>query len=169
MQVWQLQESFFAWSTNLYKLYFRFRRCILLAQTKKVFSLNYGNCTISWKPWRWVRLNLIHMMRDIYINPSLKLLTKFTSSSRSTEFKDILPCNISQIITKTVPISMVMSCAMKQGISFWIWWKVNGSNNLDNGIHGDNKNNLSFYFFLLLHYSFIDSFYSFHLPLHLFI
>ena len=26
-----------------------------------------------------------------YINSSLKLLTKFTSSSKSTEFKDILP------------------------------------------------------------------------------
>ena len=30
---------------------------------------------------------------------------KFTSSSRSTEFKDIFPWNISQMITKAVPIS----------------------------------------------------------------
>ena len=30
-------------------------------------------------------------------------LKKFTTSSRSIEFKDILPCNISQMITKTVP------------------------------------------------------------------
>ena len=38
------------------------------------------------------------MMRDIYINPNLNPLTKFISSSRSTEFKDILPWNISQMI-----------------------------------------------------------------------
>ena len=48
------------------------------------------------KPWRWVRLYLILSMRDIYINYNLNPLT-FTSSSRSTEFKDILPSlNISQ-------------------------------------------------------------------------
>ena len=33
-------------------------------------------------------------MRDIYINSNLNSLTKFSSSSRSTEFKDILPWNI---------------------------------------------------------------------------
>ena len=41
-------------------------------------------------------------MRDIYINSNLNPLLKFTSSSK---FKDILPWNISQIITKTIPIS----------------------------------------------------------------
>ena len=41
---------------------------------------------------------------DTNINFSLKSLTKFTSSSRGTEFKDILPRNIFQIITKTIPI-----------------------------------------------------------------
>ena len=44
-------------------------------------------------------------MRDIYINFNLIPLTKFTSSSRSTEFKDICPQNICQMITKTAPIS----------------------------------------------------------------
>ena len=34
------------------------------------------------------------MMRDIYINSNLNPITKFTSSSRSTEFKDILPRNL---------------------------------------------------------------------------
>ena len=52
-----------------------------------------------------MKFDLILMMRDIYINSNLNPLTKFTSSSRSTEFKDILPWNISQMITKTVPIS----------------------------------------------------------------
>ena len=68
---------------------------------------------------------------------------KSTSSSRSTEFKDILSWNLSQIITKTIPVStgIVISYAMKRGISFSIWWKVSGSNNGDNRVNGDNKNN----------------------------
>ena len=82
-----------------------------------------------------MRLDLILMMRDIYINSNLNPLTKFHSSSRSTEFKDVLPSKISQLITKTVPISTriwVLSYAMKQGILLWIWWKVNG--NWDNNM-----------------------------------
>ena len=68
-------------------------------------------------------------MRDIYINCIFNPLTKFTSSSRSTEFKDILPWNISQMIMKTIPINtrIVISHAMKRGIWFWVWWKVNGN------------------------------------------
>ena len=51
---------------------------------------------------------------DHKVNP----LKKFSSSSRSTEFKDIIPWNISQMITKTVSIStrIVKSYAMKWGI-----------------------------------------------------
>ena len=52
-----------------------------------------------------------------YIHQSnLNPLTKFTSSSRKTEFKDILPWNISQMITKIVPIStrIVISYEMKR-------------------------------------------------------
>ena len=57
-------------------------------------------------------------MRDIYINPNLNPLTKFTNSSRSTELKDILPWNISQLIMKAIPIStgIVISYMIKQGI-----------------------------------------------------
>ena len=56
-------------------------------------------------------------------------LTKFTSNSRSTEFKDILPWNISQTITKTTSTSLriAISYAMNWGILLWIWWKVNGN------------------------------------------
>ena len=63
----------------------------------------------------------------IYVNSNLNPLTKFTSNSRSMEFKDNLPWNISQMIRKTIPISMriVISNAMKQSIPVWIWWKVN--------------------------------------------
>ena len=46
-------------------------------------------------PWRSVKINLIFMMRDIYINSNLNPLTELTSSSRSTEFKDTLTWNIS--------------------------------------------------------------------------
>ena len=132
MQVWQLQELY-ATITSLSELYFRSRRNILFAQTKKVISMNCGS-TSNWKPWRWVRLDLIFSMRDIYISSNLNLLTKFTSSSRSTKLKDILPWNISQMITKTIPIStrIVISYVMKQGIPLWISWKVNG--NWDNNM-----------------------------------
>ena len=40
-----------------------------------------------------------------YINSNLNSLTNFTSD-RVTEFKDILPGNLSQMITKTAPISL---------------------------------------------------------------
>ena len=53
-----------------------------------------------------MRLDLIFSVWYIYINSNLNPLTKFTSSSRSTEFKDILPWNIPQMIIKTAPMSM---------------------------------------------------------------
>ena len=94
----------FAMITSLSELCLSFRRFILLVQMKKVISMNYGSSASSWKLWRWVRLDLIFTIRDIYINFNLTLFTKFTSS-RSTEFKDILPWDISQMIKKTFPIS----------------------------------------------------------------
>ena len=119
--------------TSLHELNFRLRS-ILLVQKKKVISMNYNSSTNSLKPWRWLKLQLILLIRDIYINSSLKALKKFISCSRSREFKDILPQNISQIITKTIPFStrIVKSNAMKQGNQLWIWWKVN--RNWDNMI-----------------------------------
>ena len=89
--------------------------------------MNCGSGTSNWKPWRSVRLDLILSMRDIYINSNLNQLTKFTSSSRSTDFKNILTWNISQIITKTVPIStrIVKSNERRWGIPLWISWKIN--------------------------------------------
>ena len=111
-------KNLFATITSLSALYFRIRRFIFLVQTKKVISINYGSSASSCKPWRWVRLDLILSLRDIYINSNLNPLTKFTSRSRSTEFKDILAWNISQMIMKTVPIStrIVISYAVKQDI-----------------------------------------------------
>ena len=93
-------------------------RSVLLIQTKKVISMNYGSSTNSSEPWRRVRLDLIFMMRDIYIKSNLNPLTVFTSTSRRIELKDIIPWNISRIITKTIPIStkLVISYTMKQDI-----------------------------------------------------
>ena len=101
-------KNSFATITSLSEHYFKFRRFILLVQMKKVISMSYGSSTRSWKPWRWVRLDLMLTMRDVYINSVLKPLTTLASSSRSTEFKDILPWNISQAIAKTIPISTRM-------------------------------------------------------------
>ena len=113
---------------------FRVRRFILLIQAKKMISMSYGHSTGIWKQWRWVKFAVIFVMRNTYINSNLNLLTKFTSSSRSTKFKDILLWSISQMITKTIPIGtrIVICYTMKQGIPFWVWWKVNG--NWDNMI-----------------------------------
>ena len=95
----------FAMIISLSELYFRCRRFIMLLQRIKVISMSYGSSTCCSKPWRLVNLDLIYTMRDINSNYNLILLSKFTSSRRSTEFKDILTWNISQIITKTIPIS----------------------------------------------------------------
>ena len=80
----------FATITSLSELYLRIRRFFSLVQTKKVISMNYGSSRSSWKPWRWVRPDLIFSMRDIYINSNQNLPTKYTSSSRSIKFKHIL-------------------------------------------------------------------------------
>ena len=113
--------------SSLSEVYFSIRRFIISVHTKKLISMNYGSSTSTWKPWRWVRLDLIFSMRDIYINSNLNTLTKFTRSRRSTELKHILPWNISQMIMKTIAITMriVISYVMKQGIPLWILWKVN--------------------------------------------
>ena len=91
--------------------------------------MKYGSRTSGWKPWRWVRLDWIFYVRDIYSNSNLKLLTKFTNSSRSTEFEDVLSWNISPMNMKTFPISIriAINYVMKRGIPLWVWWKVCGN------------------------------------------
>ena len=101
-------------------------------KTTKVIPMNCHSSTSSWKPWRWVRLDLILLM--IYINFSLNLPTKFMISSRSNQLKDVFQWKISQMIMKTILIStrIVISYSIKLGMLFWDWWKVSG--NLDNNI-----------------------------------
>ena len=43
-------------------------------EQKKIISINYGCSTSSWKPWRWVRFDMILFMRDIYISSNLNHL-----------------------------------------------------------------------------------------------
>ena len=129
MQVWQLQEPFCN-VTSLSERYFRSRRFILLVQSKKVISM-IGSSTSNWKPWRWVRFDLILTIRGTYINFNLNPLKKLTSSSRSTKFIDILPWNICQMITKTIATRWNgASCFEFIGKSMetetTIWWKSGG-------------------------------------------
>ena len=73
--------------------------------------------------------DLILTMSNIYSNSNLNPLIKFTSSNRNTEFENILPWNISQMVTKTILITtkIVLSYAIKWSILFWAWQKVNGN------------------------------------------
>ena len=121
MQVGQLQEPFC--NNYLHVRTLQMKKVVLWTIAAAQVAENHG-----------MRIDLVLMMSNIYINSNLNRLTKFTSSSRSTEFKDILPWNISQMIMKTIPISMriVISYAMKWGILLWISWKVNG--NWDNNM-----------------------------------
>ena len=108
---------------------------------KKVISMNYGSSRSNWKPRRWLRFDLIFSMRDIYINYNLKPLAKLTSSSRSTELKDILPWNISQMITNIISTSMgiAISYVIKQGIMLWIWWESQWKLRNDQNLHKDEE------------------------------
>ena len=108
-------------------LNFRIRRFILLLQTKSDF----------YELWQQHKQLKTMMMNEtwlgtsyegyIYINSNLN--TEFTKSSRRNKFKYILPWNISQVITKNVPISIRIAkiYSIKWGTLLWIWWKVNGN------------------------------------------
>ena len=62
-------------------------------------------------------------------------ITLTTAAAEVLEFKDIL-WNVSQMITKTVPIDakIIKSCSMKRRIPLWVWREVNRNwddNNMD--------------------------------------
>ena len=56
-------NNLFATIASLPELYFKFRKFIV-GTNKKVTSMNYGSIKSSWKPQKWVRLDLTFMMRD---------------------------------------------------------------------------------------------------------
>ena len=108
--------------TILFELFFRFKRFILLVQMKKIISMNYRSSTSSWKQWRWLRLDLIFSISNIHINSNLTPITRFTSSSRSTNLKNVFPWNISQLITKTIPVRLrIVVNYNEMGHPVWIW------------------------------------------------
>ena len=111
------------------KLQFRCRGFILLTKTKEAIFRGYSSSKSSWKPYRLLILDLIFMIRGMCINFILDPLTKFTtsSSSRGINFTDILPWNISLMITKIVSINrrIITICTIKKEQPFWIWGKAN--------------------------------------------
>ena len=81
------------------------------------------HCWTSWNPWIWMRLDLMFAMRDIYTNFNLAPLLKLSSSSRIIKLKYNLQWNMSQLITKTVPIktTIAISCVVKKLNPLWVW------------------------------------------------
>ena len=51
-----------------------------------MISMNYGSSTSSWKSWRWVRLDLILSMSDIYISIPTWTHRQNSLSSGSTDY-----------------------------------------------------------------------------------
>ena len=52
--------------------------------------MSYGSNRSSLKPLRSVKLDLILMMRDMYIDSNLDPFTIFSISRKSTDFKNII-------------------------------------------------------------------------------
>ena len=96
---------------------------------KEMTSMSYSSSASIWKLCRWMNLDLIFTKRDKQISFNLNPPTKFSTSSGSTTFNNILPWNISQMITNTTLISkrIVKSYLMKRGIPLWVWREVNGN------------------------------------------
>ena len=111
--LWTFSKTPFATITSLSEFYFRIKKFILCCKQKSDLNELWQQPS-SWKPWRWVRLDLILSMRDIHINSNLNPLTKFTRSSRSNDFKHIIPWNISHMVAKTIPNMMSSQWKLRQ-------------------------------------------------------
>ena len=101
--------------------------CLNFSLKSKIYPFDTNKKSDFYELWHFYKLWQQHMqlktthptmlsMRDIYNNSNLNPPTKFTSSSWRTKFKEILPWNISQMITKTIPLRtrVIISYAMKQ-------------------------------------------------------
>ena len=104
-------------------LNFTFRRFTLFVQTKKVISMNYSSSTSSWKPSRWVRLELMLTMRYICINSTLNHSQNSLAAAEALSLK-ISSHGTSLKYYKDHPIStrIVISYMVKWAIPFWVWW-----------------------------------------------
>ena len=95
-----------------------------LCEWKTVFwiSMSYGSRTSSCKPWRWMRLDLIFTMRDIYINFKLDPLTKCSSSRGTIFFSLIRNLSDDHEDCPNWRKNNHKSCK-KRDIPFWVWKK----------------------------------------------
>ena len=95
--------------------------CELLQQHKLLKTMEWG---LTWYLW-WAIYTSIPTWTDSQNS---------LAAAEAPSLKISPPWNISQMITKTIPIStrIVISYAMKWGILLWISWKVNG--NWDNNM-----------------------------------
>ena len=111
----------------LSELYFGFRRFILLVpkKKKKDFYEIWQQHDLL-KTMERMRFDLILVIRDKYINFDLNPLTKFTSSNKSTEFQ--IPSHGASLKWSWRPSQSAqgLSYAIKWGILFWVYWKING-------------------------------------------
>ena len=64
-------KNHFATIAGLSKLGFRDRRCSLSIKMKETLSTSYCSSTSSWKPYKWMKLDLILTMRDLNISCNL--------------------------------------------------------------------------------------------------
>ena len=76
-----------------------------------------------WKPWRWLMLDLIFTMRDIYISSNFILLPKYSTKFKAPSLKMV---NISLTVNKTILLNVrTKSCVMKSSTILWVWYKFN--------------------------------------------
>ena len=78
---------------------------------------------------RWMKIDLMLLIRGICINFNLNPVTKFSGTdNRSTYIKYTFPWNIYDMIKKSIPIRIIIkSCEMKWSIPLWANRKVNGN------------------------------------------
>ena len=127
MQVCQLQETFcerllaclnFTLGSEGLFYWYKRKKGFLWTIAAAHAAENHGDeCGLTrYLPW------------GIYTSVSTWTHSQNSLAVPEADFKDILPWNISQMIRKIIPISrIVISHAMKRGILFWVYWKVNGS------------------------------------------
>ena len=125
-------KNHFATMNSLPECSFRHRRCVFLVGTKEV--MDYGSNKRGLKPWRWITMDVIFIMRNIEINLTWTHQKNSAAAIEAPSLNIPFHWNISQTNMKATPISTktIISCAMKKGIAFWVWRKVNGNRDRKN-------------------------------------
>ena len=127
MQVCQLQETFcerllaclnFTLGSEDLFCWYKRKKGFFWTIAAAYAAENHGDeCGLTrYLPWR------------IYTSVSNWTHSQNSLAAPEADFEDILPWNISQMIRNLIPISrIVISHAMKRGILFGVYWKVNRS------------------------------------------